>query len=309
VFQNIVARGDIEVPNASIGTAKISELAVGRLQIIGGAVTFTSIQELTPTWTSLAETQIGFIDFSSAAQDGALLKVILQPIFGSPANLVSAKLQVSTDNASWTTLAATAEGYDAEGYLYPAGMPSSIGVPLRLAPMVYGAAVKGYWWGNANRTRALLTELSVWPAGNFGGTVSMQFVFLIPTAGTYRLYYCADDNVLYGDFGTPQSGVVSLNYFNLSYSTPNVLTYTTYGPNQVATLNVTCSDTGGIEGFAAYFVNTATEISNSTEGALWTVRRPNYSTAVYKYARVVATRNQYQTPSVSDWFAVEIIRK
>jgi hypothetical protein len=318
VFQNIVARGDIEVPAASIGSAKIAELAVGRLQIVGGAITFTSIVELENTWPSSAmgERQIGFVDFSAAAQDAALLKLYVQPTSPGSASVTqlgNSKLQISTDAVTWTTIGETAsyQSPDPENpFLQPAGVVTTNGYPIRLAPVTYGAPTRGYWWGTGDRTRALLTELSVWPANNFGGTVTMQFVFLIPNAGTYRLYYCADDILSSGNFGTPQSGIVNLSYFAWSYTTPNVLTYTTNGPNQIATLNVTCTDTGGLEGFAAYFVNTATEIANSTEGALWTVRRPNYVTSVYKYARVLATRFDSSTnPNVNAWLGVEIIRK
>jgi hypothetical protein len=317
VFQNIVARGDIEVPAASIGTAKIAELAVGKLQILGGAVTFTSIVELENTWpsTAMAERQIGFLDFSSAAQEGALLKVYVQPT--SPGSFTSqlenSKLQLSTDASTWTTIAQTSSysSPDPENpFFVPAGVPITNGTPVRLAPVVYGAPTRGYWWGTNTRTRALLTELSVWPEGNFGGTVNMTFVFLLPTAGTYNLYYCADDNVISGTFGTPQSGNVGLSYFNLSYALPNVLSYTTYGDNQVATLTVTCSDTGGIEGFAAYCVKASEDVANSTANAVWTVRRPNHLTTVYKYARVLATRFDSSTnPNVNAWLGVEIIRK
>lgn len=317
VFQNIVARGDIEVPAASIGTAKIAELAVGKLQILGGAVTFTSIVELENTWptTALAERQIGFLDFSSAAQEGALLKVYVQPtIPGSFTSQVeNSKLQLSTDASTWTTIAQTSSYYSTDpenAYSVPAGVPITNGTPVRLAPVVYGAPTRGWWWGTNTRTRALLTELSVWPEGNSGGTVNMTFVFLLPTAGTYNLYYCADDNVISGTFGTPQSGNVGLSYFNLSYASPNVLSYTTYGDNQVATLTVTCSDTGGIEGFAAYCVKASEDVANSTANAVWTVRRPNHVTTVYKYARVLATRfNSSTNPNVNAWLGVEIIRK
>ena len=317
VFQNIVARGDIEVPAASISTAKISELAVGRLQILGGAITFTSIVELTSNWTGTTETQIGFVDFSSAAQDAALLKLYVIAIPSlSVTQLRSSKLQISTDTVTWTTLFQTTTGtvYDESGNAYqaPGGIVGATGFPVRLAPVVYPAQSAGYYFGTNTRTRALLTELAVWPyaTGSYGGTVTIQFVMLIPAAGTYRLYYCADDRVDSGNFGTPQSGVVNLSYFTLSSSTPNVLTYTTNGANQVATLNVTCTDTGGAEGFAAYLVNVNDEVANSSANAIWTCRRPNYATSVYKYARVVATRyDAYTTPNVSAWLGVEIIRK
>ena len=318
VFQNIVARGDIEVPAASINSAKIAELSVGKLQITGGAITFTSIVELTANWSGTAETQIGFIDFSSAAQDAALLKLYVVAITSLlPTQLRSSKIQISANGSTWTTLNQTGVSYATDGesgtsYEVPGGLAGSIGVPVRLAPVVYAAETAGYYYGTNNRTRALLTELSVWPyvTGGYGGTVNIQFVFLIPAAGTYRLYYCADDRVDGGTFGTGQSGVVSVPYFSLSYSTPNVLTYTTNGANQVATLNVTCTDTGGAEGFAAYLVNVNDEVANSTANAIWTSRRPNYATSVYKYARVVATRyDAYTNPNVSAWLGVEIIRK
>lgn len=316
VFQNIVARGDIEVPEASIGNAKISELAVDRLQIKGGAVTFTAIGDLLNTWTETSEKQIGFVDFSSAAQDGALLRLMVLPIVYNTytAQLGSSKLQVSTDAVTWLTLLETSTGgyYDESGNFIPGpgGVVTLSGLTLRLSPVTYGAAISGNWWGTGNRTRSLLTELAVWPAGNYGGTVTMTFTFLLPTAGQYKLYYCADDNVLSGSFGTPQSGTVSLSSFNLAAATPNILFYTTYGANQVATLVVTCSDTGGAEGFAAYCVKTSDEVVNSTANAIWTVRRPNYSTSVYKYVRVLATRyNSYTTPNVNSWLGVEIIRK
>jgi len=318
VFQNIVARGDIEVPAASINSAKIAELSVGRLQITGGAITFTSIVELTANWSGTAETQIGFIDFSSAAQDAALLKLYVVGITSIlPTQLRSSKIQISADGSTWTTLNQTGTSYVTDGesgttYEVPGGLAGSIGVPVRLAPVVYAAETAGYYYGTNTRTKALLTELSVWPyvTGGYGGTVNIQFVFLIPAAGTYRLYYCADDRVDGGTFGTAQSGVVSVPYFSLSSSTPNVLTYTTNGANQVATLNVTCTDTGGAEGFAAYLVNVNDEVANSSVNAIWTSRRPNYATSVYKYARVVATRyDAYTNPNVSAWLGVEIIRK
>jgi hypothetical protein len=317
VFQNIVARGDIEVPEASISTAKISELAVDGLRIRGGAVTFTAIQELENTWptSDLADRQIAFIDFSNAAQDGALLKIYVLPTgTTSNAQLHSSRLEVSIDNITWTTLASTAatSATDEGGGVVtvPAVIVNVPGAVRRLAPTTYGAPPRNSWWGTSTRLRALLTELAVWPAGNNGGTVTMQFTMLIPTAGTYRLYYGADDRLDSGNFGTPESGIVSLTSSTQLLNDPQFLTYTTNGNNQVATLNVTCTDTGSLEGFAAYLVPTINDVFNSTVNSIWTVRRPNYTTNVFKYARVVARRyNSFTNPEVTSWLGVEIIRK
>jgi len=316
VFQNIVARGDIEVPEASISSAKISELAVDGLKIRGGAVTFTAIQELENTWptTALADRQIGFIDFSEAAQDGALFKLyVLFTGTTSSAQLHSSRLEISVDNITWTTLAttATSTASDENGgtYTVPAPIVSISGATKRLAPTTYGGTPRNSWWSTSTRSRSLLNELAVWLAGSTGGTVTMQFIIFIPTAGTYKLYYCADDRVDSGNFGTPQSGTVSLSPYQFA-NDPQVLTYTTNGPNQIATLNVTCTDTGSLEGFAAYLVPTISEVPNSTANSIWTVRRPNYTTNVFKYARVIARRyNSFTNPNVTSWLGVEIIRK
>ena len=307
VFQNIVARGDIEVPEASISSAKISELAVDTLKIQGGAITFTAIQELTNNWASTNSTQIGFIDFSQAAQDGALLKVIVQPL-GTQQNtyLSASSLQVSVDGSTWVTLfsnSGTSIGDNESGYSYVfAQPPYTTGIPVRLSPTVYGAPARAYWWGTSTRARELLTEMAVWPASNYGGTVSMSFTLLLPFAETYTLYYCADDRVDSGSFGTPQSGVVSLSPYQFQ-NNPNTLSYTANGTNQIATLNVVCTDTGSLEGFAAYLVR------NSTGETIWNVRRPNYTADIFRYARVMATKEGTTPANVQAWFGVEIIRR
>lgn len=158
--------------------------------------------------------------------------------------------------------------------------PKQSGTYLKGVGASFYAVVGG--WGTKNAAQLLLNALGVWNGGASSSTMSWKFV--IKNGGSHTFKWAVDNN---GSLSVNIPGQSTISR-SLSYSNTDQFTFTA-NKNDIITVNVTVTDSGGLYGFAG-------QVSDSGSGIPWTSRSPAYT----DFVTVTQSNTVYNTLLAED---------